>query len=59
MFRCTQVHRRLSTRVYVSVLRMSVFRDDVVFIIMLYQRWLYRKKRTPENAEGQEMKKVN
>ncbi|CDJ38328.1 Cleft lip and palate transmembrane protein 1, putative [Eimeria tenella] len=39
--------------------RMSVFRDDVVFIIMLYQRWLYRKKRTPENAEGQEMKKVN
>ncbi len=24
--------------------RMSVFRDDIVFFIYLYQRWIYRKK---------------
>lgn len=32
--------------------RLSVFRDDVVFVILLYQRWLYpvdRKRRAAES----------
>ncbi|KAL8433500.1 hypothetical protein Efla_005454 [Eimeria flavescens] len=38
--------------------RMSVFRDDIVFLIMMYQRWLYRKQPHPEQSvQGQEMKK--
>eukprot|EP00802_Teleaulax_amphioxeia_P008452 Tamp_08461.p1 GENE.Tamp_08461~~Tamp_08461.p1 ORF type:complete len:574 (+),score=144.21 Tamp_08461:24-1724(+) len=37
--------------------RMSVFRDDIVFFIYLYQRWIYRKskKRPFEGLEGEEM----
>lgn len=33
--------------------RMSVFRDDIVFFIYLYQRWIYRKsKKRPYVGEG-------
>ncbi|KAL8275259.1 hypothetical protein Esti_000843 [Eimeria stiedai] len=40
--------------------RMSVFRDDVVFLILMYQRWLYRKQpRLPQlPAEEQKLKKT-
>jgi len=41
--------------------RMSVFRDDIVFFIYLYQRWIYRKgkKRTAGGVgESQEESKV-
>eukprot|EP00920_Eleutheroschizon_duboscqi_P031689 GHVT01076349.1.p1 GENE.GHVT01076349.1~~GHVT01076349.1.p1 ORF type:complete len:189 (-),score=30.39 GHVT01076349.1:44-610(-) len=36
--------------------RMSVVRDDVVFIVFIFQRWLYGKRRV-EDEEGEEMKK--
>lgn len=52
------LHRRVCRR-------LSVFRDDVIFLIYLYQRWVYRVDKTranefgwveqqPEGQEGQE-----
>ncbi|OEH74628.1 cleft lip and palate transmembrane protein [Cyclospora cayetanensis] len=38
--------------------RMSVFRDDIVFLILMYQRWLYRNARLSEQTEEQKVKKV-
>ncbi|EPT31641.1 cleft lip and palate transmembrane protein 1 (clptm1) protein [Toxoplasma gondii ME49] len=32
--------------------RMSVFRDDVVFVVFLIQRWLYRHNKQREDAEA-------
>lgn len=32
--------------------RLSVFRDDIVFLIFLYQRWIYRVDRTRPNEFG-------
>ena len=32
--------------------RLSVFRDDVVFLIMLYQRWIYKVDKTRVNEFG-------
>ncbi len=32
--------------------RLSVFRDDVVFLIFLYQRWIYRVDKTRVNEFG-------
>lgn len=32
--------------------RLSVFRDDVVFLIYLYQRWIYRVDKTRANEFG-------
>ena len=33
--------------------RLACFRDDVVFIILLYQRWIYRVDKTRANEYGQ------
>ncbi|KAJ1480904.1 cleft lip and palate transmembrane protein 1-domain-containing protein, partial [Baffinella frigidus] len=33
--------------------RMSVFRDDIVFMVYIYQRWVYSKRRPAESVEGQ------
>jgi hypothetical protein len=33
--------------------RLSVFRDDIIFFIFLYQRWLYRVDKTRVNEFGQ------
>eukprot|EP01035_Chromulina_nebulosa_P019420 gene19420-25297_t len=32
--------------------RMSVFRDDIVFIIYLYQRWIYKIDHTRSNQSN-------
>ena len=32
--------------------RLSVFRDDVIFLIQLYQRWIYRVDKTRANEFG-------
>lgn len=32
--------------------RLSVFRDDVVFLIYLYQRWIYRVDKSRANEFG-------
>uniref|UniRef100_A0A7S1K960 Uncharacterized protein n=1 Tax=Vitrella brassicaformis TaxID=1169539 RepID=A0A7S1K960_9ALVE len=32
--------------------RMSVFRDDVVFVLLLYQRWIYRKSRPMDDKDA-------
>lgn len=32
--------------------RLSVFRDDIVFLIFLYQRWIYRVDKTRANEFG-------
>lgn len=31
--------------------RLAVFRDDLVFLIFLYQRWIYRVDKTRVNGE--------
>lgn len=33
--------------------RLACFRDDVVFLILLYQRWIYRIDPTRANEYGQ------
>lgn len=33
--------------------RLSVFRDDIIFFIFLYQRWIYRTDKTRVNEFGQ------
>jgi len=33
--------------------RLACFRDDVVFLILLYQRWIYRIDPTRVNEYGQ------
>jgi hypothetical protein len=33
--------------------RLACFRDDVVFLILLYQRWIYRVDKTRANEYGQ------
>ncbi len=38
--------------------RISVFRDDVVFLIQLYQRWLYPIDKTRPNEFGQAKRAV-
>lgn len=43
---------------FCACLRMSVFRDDIVFLILMYQRWLYRNQRRPEETDEQELKKI-
>ncbi|KAF8285048.1 CLPTM1-domain-containing protein [Clavulina sp. PMI_390] len=35
--------------------RLACFRDDVVFLIMLYQRWIYRVDPKRVNEYGQVM----
>ncbi|EKX46728.1 hypothetical protein GUITHDRAFT_94248 [Guillardia theta CCMP2712] len=35
--------------------RMSVFRDDIVFFIYLYQRWIYRKRRPASETSMHEL----
>ncbi|GAA5894042.1 uncharacterized protein JCM6883_003705 [Sporobolomyces salmoneus] len=35
--------------------RLAAFRDDVVFLILLYQRWIYRVDPTRENEYGQKL----
>ena len=32
--------------------RLSVFRDDIIFLIFLYQRWIYREDRMRTNEFG-------
>ena len=32
--------------------RLSVFRDDIIFLIYLYQRWIYRVDKTRVNEFG-------
>lgn len=32
--------------------RLACFRDDVVFLILIYQRWIYRIDPTRENEYG-------
>jgi len=34
--------------------KMSVFRDDIVFVIYHFQRWLYKKRRTVDNDGAEE-----
>ena len=36
-----------------AVHRLACFRDDVVFLILLYQRWIYRIDPTRANEYGQ------
>lgn len=31
---------------------LAVFRDDIVFLVQLYQRWIYRVDRTRTNEFG-------
>lgn len=33
--------------------RISAFRDDIIFFIFLYQRWIYRVDKTRVNEFGQ------
>ena len=33
--------------------RMSCFRDDIVFVVFLYQRWVYRVDKSRMNEFGQ------
>lgn len=33
--------------------RMSCFRDDIVFMVFLYQRWVYRVDKSRVNEFGQ------
>lgn len=33
--------------------RMSVFRDDIVFFVYLYQRWIYRKSKKRPTGDGE------
>ncbi|GAA5962364.1 hypothetical protein JCM3765_002956 [Sporobolomyces pararoseus] len=35
--------------------RLACFRDDVVFLVLLYQRWIYRIDPTRENEFGQKL----
>ncbi|GAA5840785.1 hypothetical protein JCM3766R1_000883 [Sporobolomyces carnicolor] len=35
--------------------RLACFRDDVVFLILIYQRWIYRIDPTRENEYGQKL----
>jgi hypothetical protein len=39
--------------------RLAVFRDDVVFLVYLYQRWIYRVDRTRVNEFGYQEEKVD
>jgi len=41
--------------------RLSVFRDDIIFIIYLYQRWIYRvdHRRTEQGFKADELVPVN
>ncbi|OII74868.1 uncharacterized protein cubi_03000 [Cryptosporidium ubiquitum] len=38
--------------------RMACFRDDIIFIIYIYQRWIYRSKKDKQ-SETQNIEKIN
>ena len=37
--------------------RLAAFRDDVVFVILLYQMWIYRTDHSRVNEFGQQLTK--
>ena len=38
--------------------RLAAFRDDIIFFIFLYQRWIYRVDKTRVNEFGQTFEEI-